>query len=162
VNRLIGDCSGIASILPSKETLSSYAFSPSLTSVLRFDTSIPAGAITTRTVLSEAGQIHVSRDSLYLTSNLWSPNTTTSSCPPNAKCAMPLIWNPGTSATLVHRFSFEGVNTNYVYSKLIPGNPLNQYSMDEDINKNFRIITTEYGEKQSTRLSVLSSTGNIL
>jgi Beta propeller domain len=162
VNRLIGDCSGIASILPSKETLSSYSFSPSLTSVLRFDTSIPAGAITTRTVLSEAGQIHVSRDSLYLTSNLWSPNASSSSCPPNAKCAMPLIWNPGTSATLVHRFSFEGVNTNYVYSKLIPGNPLNQYSMDEDTNKNFRIITTEYGEKQSTRVSVLSSTGNIL
>jgi inhibitor of cysteine peptidase len=162
VNRLIGDCRNIASVLPSKETLSSYAFSPSLTSVLRFDTSIPAGAITTRTVLSEAGQIHVSWDSLYLTSNLWSPNSSSSSCPPNAKCVMPLIWNPGTSGTLVHRFSFEGVNTNYVYSKLIPWNPLNQYSMDEDINKNFRIVTTENGEKQSTRVSVLSSTGNIL
>ena len=162
VNRLIGDCRDIASVLPSKETLSSYSFSPSLTSVLRFDTSVPAGAITTRTVLSEAGQIHVSRDSLYLTSHLWSPNTSSSSCPPNAKCARPIIWNPGTSGTLVHRFSFEGVNTNYVYSKLIPWNPLSQYSMDEDANKNFRIVTTEHGEKQSTRVSVLSSTGNIL
>lgn len=160
-NRLIGDCSGIASVLPSEETLDRYSFSPTLTSILRFDTSIPSGAITTRTVLSEAGQIHVSRDSVYLTSHLWSPHTT-SSCPMNAKCVTPLIWNPGTSGTLVHRFAFSGANTNYVYSKLIPWNPLNQYSLDEDVNKNFRIITTEFSEKQSTRLSVLSATGQLV
>jgi len=161
VNRLIGNCSNIASILPSKETLASYSFSPTLTSILRFDTSIPAGDIVTKTVLSEAGQIHVSRDSVYLTSNLWSPNSS-STCPLNAKCAVPMIWNPGTNGTLIHRFSFDWVNTNYEYSKLISWNPMNQYSMDEDSNKNFRIVTTEYGEKQSTRVSIVSSSWVLL
>ena len=34
--------------------------------------------------------------------------------------------------------------------------------MDEDANKNFRIVTSEWGDKQSTRLTVIGSTGKVV
>lgn len=151
--RTIADCSRMGSILPDTNSLDAFSFSPTLTSILRFDTRVAAGAITSQVVLSEAGQIHLSKESIYLTSNMWLPRQ--SPCPRNAMCAMPIWYNPGTSTTLVHRFAFSGINTNYVYSKSIPGNPLSQYSMDEDASRNFRIVTSESGDKQSTRVSIL-------
>lgn len=61
-------------------------------------------------------------------------------------CIANEIWNPeNATQTLIHRFGFRGTSTNYVYSATIPGNPLNQYSMDEDANGNFRIVTHEWG-----------------
>ncbi len=151
--RTVADCSRMGSILPDAKSLDAFSFSPTLTSILRFDTSVPAGLITSQVVLSEAGQIHLSKQSIYLTSNMWLPRQTP--CPKGAMCMMPLWYNPGTSTTLVHRFAFAGINTNYVYSKSIPGSPLSQYSMDEDGSRNFRIVTSESGDKQSTRVSIL-------
>jgi hypothetical protein len=165
-NRGIGDCSGMSSILPQTNTLSQYNFNPTLTSILRFDTSIPAGPITSQVVLSEAGQIHVTRDSIYLTANMWLPKTD-SSCPPGAQCMTPMIWNPGTSSTLVHRFAVTNRDIRYTYSRLIPGSPLNQYSMDEDAGDNFRIVTSVTSwsggtNNSSTELSVLNPSGKII
>lgn len=155
--RSLADCTRMGSILPDTASLENFSFSPTLTSIIRFDTTVAAGAITSQVVLSEAGQIHLSRNSIYLTSHMFqSSGTSSSSCPPNAKCAMPLIWRPTGNSTLVHRFAFDGINTKYVYSKTIAGTPLSQYSMDEDDSKNFRIVTTEQGDsKQSTRVSIL-------
>ncbi len=148
-------------VLPEKSTLGNYSFSPTLTSIIRFDTSTVAGSISSQVVLSEAGQIHLSKDSVYLTSNMWTQNNT-STCPAGARCAMP-IWNGGgSSSTFVHRFAFEGIKTNYVYSALVSGSPLTQYSMDEYKDKNFRIVTSESGEKRSTRVSVLNSRGKLV
>lgn len=163
-NRAVADCKGMTALLPSEKTLGSYSFSPSLTSIIRLDTSVRDSRVGSSVVLSQAGQIHVSRDSIYLTSNLWTPygTSTTAKCAPNTPCAASLIWNPGTSNTLVHRFAFDRQNTKYVYSALVPGNPLTQYSMDEDANKNFRIITSEWGDTQSTRLTVIGSTGTVV
>ena len=163
-NRAVADCKGMTALLPSEKTLGSYSFSPSLTSIIRLDTSVRDSRVGSSVVLSQAGQIHVSRDSIYLTSNLWTPysTSTTAKCAPNTPCAASLIWNPGTSNTLVHRFAFDRQSTKYVYSALVPGNPLTQYSMDEDANKNFRIITSEWGDTQSTRLTVIGSTGTVV
>ena len=80
-----------------------------------------------------------------------------SKCAPNARCVSPMYWNPGTSSTLIHRFAFDGLGVKYVYSANIAGTPLSQYSMDEDGDKNFRIVTTEPEDTRSTRVSVLSA-----
>lgn len=163
-NRSVVNCTGMASILPDKETLSQYSFSPTLTSIIRFDTSVATGNITSQVVLSDAGKIHVTRDSVYLTSNMWTPIQPTSigKCVPNTPCAeaTSLIWNPGTNGTLVHRFSLDRTKSQYEYSRLISGAPLSQYSMDEDMLGNFRIVTsisdwTRGSSAQSTSVSVL-------
>lgn len=156
----------MSSILPKTKTLSNYRYNPTLTSILRFDTSIPNGAITSQIVVSEAGQIHVTRDSVYLTANMWQQNTD-SKCPINARCASPMIWNPGTNNTLVHRFAVSSTNIRYSYSRLVSGSPLNQYSMDEDVNGNFRIVTSLSSwsgstNTSSTKLSVLNPSGTII
>lgn len=165
-NRDVGNCSGMSSILPKTKTLSNYSFNPTLTSILRFDTSIPDGQITSQIVLSEAGQIHVTRESVYLTSHMWVPKTT-STCPINARCASPMIWNPESSSTLVHRFAVSNTNIRYSYSRLVSGSPLTQYSMDEDAGNNFRIVTTLSSwsggtNTSTTRLSVLNPSGTII
>lgn len=163
-NRTVANCTGMASILPDTTTLSQYSFSPTLTSIVRFDTSVAAGDITSQVVLSDAPQIHVTRDSVYLTSNMWTPVQTTSvgKCTPDTPCATAssMIWNPGTNGTLVHRFSLDQTRTQYVYSRLLSGSPLSQYSMDEDALGNFRIVTslsdwTRGSSAQSTSVSVL-------
>ncbi len=165
-NRGIGDCSGMSSILPKSGTLSQFTINPTLTSILRFDTSIPGSKITSQVVLSEAGQIHVTHDSVYLTANMWQQNTT-SHCPINARCASPMIWNPGTSSTLVHRFEVTNTNIRYIYSRPVSGAPLNQYSMDEDAGGNFRIVTSLSSwsggtNVSSTKLSVLNPSGTVI
>jgi hypothetical protein len=164
--RSIADCTGMRSILPDIQTLKNYTLNPTLTSILRFDTSVPKSPITSEIVLSDAGQIHVTRDSVYLTSPLWSPRTG-STCPPNANCASPLVWNPGTSNTLLHRFAVTNASIRYSYSRLISGSPLTQYSMDENSAGEFRIVTTNSSwsrgtNTSSTQLSVLSPTGQIV
>jgi inhibitor of cysteine peptidase len=164
--RGVADCSGMRSILPDPQTLKNYNLNPTLTQILRFDTTISASPITSEIVLSDAGQIHVTRESIYLTSNMWSPRSG-STCPPNAKCAASLIYNPGTSSTLVHRFVVTYASIRYSYSRLISGAPLNQYSMDENSAGDFRIVTTNSSwsggtNTSSTSLSVLSPTGQKL
>jgi hypothetical protein len=122
-NRAVADCSGMTALLPSEKTLDSYSFSPTLTSIMRIDTSVYNSKIDSQVVLSQAGQVHVSRDSIYLTSHLWTPYSTAPSakCAPDTPCADSLmIWNPGASNTLVHRFAFDRMSTKYVYSALVP------------------------------------------
>jgi hypothetical protein len=122
MNRAVADCSAMTALLPSEKTLDTYSFSPTLTSIVRLDTSVYNSKINSQVVLSQAGQVHVSRNSLYLTSNLWTPYTTSSSakCIAGTPCADSLIWNPGVSNTLVHRFAFDRLSTKYVYSALVP------------------------------------------
>ena len=165
-NRGVADCTGMKSILPDTKTLKNYTLNPTLTSILRFDTTVPASSISSEIVLSDAGQIHVTRDSVYLTSNMWSSRSG-STCPPNAKCASPLIWNPGTSNALVHRFAVSNASIRYRYSRLVSGSPLTQYSMDENAAGDFRIVTTLSSwsggtNTSSTSLSILSPTGQVI
>jgi hypothetical protein len=52
--RGVADCSGMRSILPDPRTLKNYNLNPTLTQILRFDTTIPASPITSEIVLSDA------------------------------------------------------------------------------------------------------------
>ena len=154
----VADCASIGAVLPVGD-IAQYNYSPSLTMVLRYDTKATAGAIDTKLVLSDNGQIHLSNTSLYLTTPIYTPGW--SMCPPWAMCIANEIWNPeNATQTLIHRFGFRGTSTNYVYSATIPGNPLNQYSMDEDANGNFRIVTHEWGTQWQTRVTVLDPKWN--
>lgn len=92
-NRAIADCKGMTALLPSEKTLDIYSFSPTLTSIVRLDTSVYNSKISSQVVLSQAGQVHVSRDSIYLTSNLWTPynTSTTGKCAPDTPCATSMI-----------------------------------------------------------------------
>ncbi len=155
----VTDCSQMWFVLPSSDTLSQYNISPSMTSIIRFDTTTSMGMINSQVLLWDSWQIHLSKNSVYLTSNMWTPNG--SSCPPNARCTMP-IWNGGSSSTLVHRFLFDGPTSRYAYSSLLDGSPLTQYSMDEDGNKNFRVITSVSWDTRSTKLTILNPQGKVL
>lgn len=67
----------------------------------------------------------------------------------------------------MHRFAITNTNIRYSYSNIIPGYPLNQYSMDEDTQGNLRIVTnqsnwTDSNNNSTTRLSVLSPSGTII
>jgi uncharacterized secreted protein with C-terminal beta-propeller domain len=47
------------------------------------------------------------------------------------------------------------------------GNPMSQYSMDEDANGNFRIVTQNYAwssgqSENSTELSIISPSGKVI
>jgi hypothetical protein len=161
-NKAITECTSMSSVLPK---VPGDNPSPTLTSILRFDTSVPDSPIATQIVVSDAGQIHVTPDSIYLTTNVWTQDRT--KCTPNMICMNPMIWNPGTSNTLIHRFSVDNANIRYSYSRQISGTPLNQYSMDEDGDHNFRIVTSlsswSGGTNTSTTgVSILSSTGTVI
>lgn len=105
--KTVAECGDMGFVLPDVKTLENYNLSPSLTSIIRFDTSTISGKVSTQVVLSDAGQIHLSRNSIYLTSNMWTPITSTSKCAPNTRCISPMYWNPGSASTLVHRFAFD-------------------------------------------------------
>jgi len=93
----------------------------------------------------------MSTDNLYMTESVW--HSEPFSCPVGALCARPFFWG-GTSNTLVHKLNVDGMSVKYQTSSLIPGAPLNQYSMDEH-NGDFRIITSEWNKETSTNLYIL-------
>ena len=68
----VADCASIGAVLPVGD-IAQYNYSPSLTMVLRYDTKATAGAIDTKLVLSDNGQIHLSNTSLYLTTPIYTP-----------------------------------------------------------------------------------------
>jgi uncharacterized secreted protein with C-terminal beta-propeller domain len=93
----------------------------------------------------------MSNDNLYMTEGIWQANNF--SCPPNARCAMPFFWG-GSQNTLIHKLNVSQSSVKYQDSALVPGAPLNQYSMDE-YRGNFRIITSAWSPERSTGLYVL-------
>jgi hypothetical protein len=65
-------------------------------------------------------------------------------------------WYYRDENTLVHKFNL-GKSVEYQDSTIIPGEPLNQYSMDEDDEGNFRILTTTWYDQRATHLSILDN-----
>lgn len=59
--------------------------------------------------------------------------------------------------TLLHKFSLAGAKMSYVDSALIPGSPLNQRSMSEDDQGNFRILTRTWTPRTATHLITLDT-----
>lgn len=56
---------------------------------------------------------------------------------------------------MVHKFALDEQTMTYVNSALLPGSPLTQWSMDEDENGVFRILTTTRSPQQATHLITL-------
>ena len=153
----VASCSDITFVLPDEETVKHIDFSPSFVSLSSLDISTPISKMKSQLLFGDVSQIHMSQSSLYITSTIsqTTPDTTTS----NTKIAP---WNGQyESSTLVHRYALDNGIITYKYTTRLPGNPMNQYSMDEDGRGNFRIVTQKYswssgGNKNTTELSVLS------
>lgn len=142
------NCSTIQYILPEKIT----NFSPNVWLIYAIDIVWDAAA-TTSMFYGNAGQIHVTDKSIYTVSpvQLWDYNYSYP-CPMNAKCAMPMIWRMPDNFSLIHKYALAGGKPSYTESALVKGDLLNQYSMDEDLQGNFRIITRNWNPQLATHI----------
>lgn len=96
------------------------------------------------------GVIHATKDSLYLVNNYYIDYNWT--CPMNIKCMCALPYYYRGNFTLIHKFSINWKELNYIDSSVISWQPINQYSMDEDTNWNFRIFTKSTYPNRKTEL----------
>jgi uncharacterized secreted protein with C-terminal beta-propeller domain len=159
----VSSCSDVSFVLPDDTTLDGVEFSPTFLSISSLNIENPIAKLQSTLLFGDVSQIHMSKSALYVTSVITSGNTST--CPINARCFAPSFG--GTSSTLIHKYTIAPGKITYVYSKTVSGNPMNQYSMDEDANGNFRIVTQNYawsseGNKNTTELTILSPQGKIL
>lgn len=147
------DCEKISYVLPdqSEDEDSNYNIRPQFTIINAIDTKNISQKSEMTVLLSDAGSIHMSQDSLYIISSLYTPMNW--SCPVWAMCIMPRFF--GTTQSLIHKFTRDDLKFDYVNSNVVPWNRLSQYSMDEDKNWNFRILTTIWKNEISTNLYLL-------
>ncbi|MGQ9649518.1 MAG: beta-propeller domain-containing protein [Phycisphaerae bacterium] len=98
-----------------------------LTTVVTLDVTDPSGAPVSASVVADAGTIYASTESLYVTDTEygWSG-----------------FWEITRTDTEIHKFRFTETGTEYAASGLVPGRPLNQYSLGE-YQDYLRIATTE-------------------
>ena len=71
------------------------------------------------------------------------------------------------SNTLIHKYALSNGGVSYKYSATVSGNPMNKYSMDEDANGNFRLVTQNYawsseGNKNTTELNIIGTNGKVI
>lgn len=148
----IANCHEIEYVLPDEETMKKYNFNPSYNIVSIIDIRDTEKEVETKVIAGSNSEIYMSLDNLYMTSYMYTPNRW--SCPPNAGCIAPWFGEDSTN-TLVHKLNISGQNVSYQDSTLVPGQPLNQYSMDEK-DDNFRIITSSgWWEEAHTDLYIL-------
>lgn len=147
----VAKCSDIEYILPDEETLKKFEFNPSYNIISAINIKDTSKKTTTKVVAWSNSEIYMSLNNLYLTENIYQPNNFR--CPVWADCIMPFYYG-WTNNTLVHKMSINDDEIEYKDSTIIPGQPLNQYSMDEK-DTNFRIITSEWRPERSTWLYIL-------
>lgn len=82
-----------------------------------------------KVIYGDASQFFMTQGSLYVVSSYWKQGTGDSTCPPNARCIMPMFRSEQNA--LIHRFSTQKDTVKYEYSVLTPGMPLSQYAMNE-------------------------------
>ncbi len=115
-------CTEIEYILPEKPTNTSFVnLSIIPLKNLKED-------VKTKVIYGDVAQFFMSEKSFYIVSN-YSLGNGGFDCPINARCIMPFFRNEYNS--VIHRFSTENHDANYVYSLLTPGMPLSQYAMHE-------------------------------
>lgn len=145
-------CADIEYVLPDTETMKRFEFTPSLVTLSIIDTEDATRETKTKVLFGDVNQIHMSLSSLYITSHL--STSYDFRCGPLMRCLMPYYYRGEN--TLIHKLDIRGDNASYVASTIIPGSPLNQYSMDEDSTTgNFRIVTSHSYPSQSTGVFVL-------
>lgn len=152
-------CSEIEYVLPDSETMKQFDFTPSLVTLSIIDTEDATKETKTKVLFGDVNQIHMSLSSLYITSHL--STSYDFRCGPLMRCIMPYYYQGQN--TLIHKLSVNGDTASYVASTVVPGSPLNQYSMDEESTTgNFRIVTSHSYPSRSTELFVLDPKLQIL
>ncbi|MDD3646476.1 MAG: beta-propeller domain-containing protein [Candidatus Gracilibacteria bacterium] len=148
----VANCNEIEYILPDSETLKRYNFNPSYNIISAINIRDTSKGTTTKVIAGSNSEIYMSLDNLYLTSNMYTPYNFR--CPVGARCIMPFYYG-GMSNTLIHKLAINAANLVYQRSTIVPGSPLNQYSMDEK-DDYFRIITTSSFPESTTDLYILN------
>jgi len=124
----ITDCKSISYSFPDEETLKNSSFNPGYNIISVIDINNAKNSVKTKVIAGSNSEIYMSNDNLYMTEGIWQADNF--SCPPNARCAMPFFWG-GSQNTLIHKLNIDESKIAYQDSTLVPGAPLNQYSMDE-------------------------------
>ena len=162
----VASCSDITFVLPDTETMKHVDFSPSFVSLSSFDIKDPTMKMKSQLLFGDVSQIHMSQNSLYIASTITqTQGLTDASCLAGRDCP---TWDYSyESSTLIHRYSLANGGLTYAYTSKVPGNPMNQYSMDEDGDGNFRLVTQLYSwssgaNKNTTELSVIAPNGKVI
>lgn len=145
------DCSAINYVLPTKESLESTSVYPSFTIVRKINIADIKDEIYTTAAFWSTQSIYMSQDSLYLTSPFYTNSRYT--CPPNARCIAPFF--ESGQHTLLHKFSINTLDVEYIASQLVQWSPLNQWSMSEDEDGFFRVLTSSWQPDLATHLFIL-------
>jgi inhibitor of cysteine peptidase len=124
----VTDCSSISYSFPDEETLKNSSFNPGYNIISVINIENAKKSVTTKVIAGSNNEIYMSNDNLYMSEGIWQANDF--SCPRGAICAMPFFWG-GSQNTLIHKLNIDENNIEYQNSALVPGAPLNQYSMDE-------------------------------
>lgn len=142
-------CESIFYLLPSEDTMKETGAYPNFTLISQVSLSDLAATPKQNLVFGNVNEIHMSQTSLYLPAPIYFSNP--------VRCSLRGCYSSRyyrDENTLVHKFNLEK-SVKYQDSTIIPGTPLNQYSMDEDDNWNFRILTTTRYDQRATHLSIL-------
>lgn len=146
----VANCKDIEYILPDDDTIKKYSFNPSYNIISIININDTEQEVETKVIAGSNNEVYMSLDNLYLTSNMYTNYDF--SCPIWGSCFMPFYYRGEN--TLVHKMNINNASLDYQDSTIIPGNPLTQYSMDE--NKGyFRIITQNYYPERSSSLYIL-------
>lgn len=144
-------CDSIFYLLPSEETMKETNTYPNFTLVSQISLSDLSATPKQDLVFGNVDEIHMSQISLYLPSPIYFSKPIRCS---HWWCYS--SWSYRDENTLVHKFNL-WKTLSYQDSTIIPWTPLNQYSMDEDDDWNFRILTTTWYDQKATHLSILDN-----
>ena len=142
-------CDSIFYLLPSEDTMKETDTYPNFTLISQISLSDLNTTPKQSLVFGNVDEIHMSQTSLYLPAPIYFSNPTRCS---HRGCYG--SWYYRDENILVHKFNL-GKSVEYQDSTIIPGTPLNQYSMDEDDEWNFRILTTTWYDQRATHLSII-------
>jgi len=123
---------------------------------------------TKETVVGSAQNIYASTDNIYLVDSVWEYtqiDDTNSIIPAEIGILIKSIYFPewnNTQKTAINKFHFDEGKISFAGAAIVPGNILNQFSMDEYKN-NFRIATTveNYGSFEIGTATSNRSTSNV-
>ena len=151
------DCNEISYSFPDKETFQEVEFSPNFNIISAINIRDVQQKVETDVIAWNSTEIFMSQDNLYITDRQYIKNNFR--CAAGMMCIQPFFfWG---SNTIVHKLNIDKQNVDYQTSALIPGSPLNQYSMDEH-DGNFRIITQKYSPEKNSAVYVLDENLKLL
>lgn len=160
----VANCQDVTFLLPDNTTQEGHEFTPSFVSLSSINIADSTARMKSQLLFGDVSQIHMSQTSLYVVSSVTSRDSSIR-CSDMSRCSSPLSY---TSHTIVHKYALSFGGLAYQYSAMIDGNPLNQYSLDEDAKGNFRIVTQKFqwrstgGNENTTELYVISPIGKVI